>query len=86
MSCARHASLAEKVERQIELHGDSPAAWQTTRWLQVLADKVYTLFYPKGMKRSGSWWGTTDLAVPPVADFNAVRKQTLAYLDQLTTQ
>ena len=76
--------ILRELERQIELHGDSPAAWPAARWLQVLADKVDTLLYPEGMKR-GYWWDS-DLTVPAVADFNAMRKEALEYLDQLTTQ
>jgi len=80
--------LLRELERQIVAHPSHEQAADAGEWLQDLSDRVDTRFWPggRGPGYAQYYWDVPDTAVPPIADFNAMRKQALEYLDQLATQ
>ena len=77
--------VLRELERQIAARPDHERAAQAAEWLQDLADRVDTGFWPGGRKPAYAqyYWDVPDTAVPPVTEFNEIRKQAIEYINAL---
>ena len=73
-----------ELERRIHQNPRHPKAPPIAAWLQDLADRVDTRFWPQGRGPGYSpyYWDVPDTAVPPI-DGAAPRRQALKYLAEL---
>jgi len=89
--------VLRELERQLEARRQDPLVPEIAQWLQDLREAVQWDLYPdlrdgndygelseKEDQSYGPWyWDAADMAEPPIADMNSVRKKACDYLDRL---